>query len=166
MSAASLTPEAARSEPKEPRPPFVSEGVSLTDVSATLATMITTVLRGDSRLLRADELRVRIEATATGIRVEVDSVAPRAVPLTLTVTPLSRSELRVLRYMQTRLSFPEIAERLCVSRHTVKSQAVSIYRKLGVSTRSAAVEAAYELRLLTEHVPRPDDRPTPDHHRT
>jgi LuxR family transcriptional regulator, maltose regulon positive regulatory protein len=62
--------------------------------------------------------------------------------------PLSTAELRLLPYLQTHLSQGAIAERLFVSRATVSSQVVSIYRKLGVSTRSAAVEQATERGLL------------------
>jgi LuxR family maltose regulon positive regulatory protein len=43
----------------------------------------------------------------------------------------------------------EIGERLFVSRHTVKSQALSAYRKLGVSGRSGAVRRAEEIGLLS-----------------
>jgi LuxR family maltose regulon positive regulatory protein len=50
--------------------------------------------------------------------------------------------------LATHLSFPEIGERLFVSRHTVKTQAMSIYRKLGASSRSEAVRKAEETGLL------------------
>jgi LuxR family maltose regulon positive regulatory protein len=61
---------------------------------------------------------------------------------------LSTAELRVLQYLPTYLSFPQIAEALFLSRHTVKSQAISIYRKLGASSRGDAVERARERGLL------------------
>lgn len=47
------------------------------------------------------------------------------------VATLTNAELRLLPLLATHLSFPEIGERLYVSRHTIKSQAMSIYRKLG-----------------------------------
>jgi hypothetical protein len=50
--------------------------------------------------------------------------------------------------LSTHLKFEEIAARLFVSRHTVKSQVVSIYGKLGVSNRGEAVERAIEIGLL------------------
>ncbi|MEZ0448261.1 LuxR C-terminal-related transcriptional regulator [Cellulomonas sp. ICMP 17802] len=53
-----------------------------------------------------------------------------------TLTP---AEVRLLPLLATHLTFPLIAERLGVSRNTVKSQAISMYRKLGVSSRSEAV---------------------------
>jgi LuxR family maltose regulon positive regulatory protein len=66
---------------------------------------------------------------------------------------LTTAELRLLPYLRTHLSFPEIGERLYVSRHTVKTQAMSIYRKLGASTRSEAVASAEELGLLDASYP-------------
>ena len=50
------------------------------------------------------------------------------------------AELRLLPLLRTHLTFREIAERLYVSRHTVKTQAISIYRKFGVSSRSEAID--------------------------
>jgi LuxR family transcriptional regulator, maltose regulon positive regulatory protein len=63
-------------------------------------------------------------------------------------TTLTGAELRLLTFLPTHLSFREIGARLFVSPNTVKTQAISIYRKLGVSTRSDAVQAARDLRLL------------------
>ena len=62
--------------------------------------------------------------------------------------PLSPSELRVLRYLPTNLSRPQIAGQLSVAPSTVDSHVRSIYAKLGVRDRSAAVLRARELRLL------------------
>ena len=50
--------------------------------------------------------------------------------------------------LTTHLSFPEIGADLFLSPHTVKSQAMSIYRKLGASSRSQAVARSRELGLL------------------
>lgn len=61
---------------------------------------------------------------------------------------LTAAELRVLQYLPTHLTFSEVAERLHVSPHTVKSQAMAIYGKLGVSSRRAAIETAVEVGLL------------------
>lgn len=64
------------------------------------------------------------------------------------VATLTNAELRLLPLLATHLSFPEIGERLYVSRHTIKSQAMSIYRKLGASSRGEAVRIARERYLL------------------
>jgi len=61
---------------------------------------------------------------------------------------LSPSELRVLRYLPTNLSRPEIAGELSVSPNTVSAHIRSIYAKLQVGDRSSAVRRARELRLL------------------
>jgi LuxR family maltose regulon positive regulatory protein len=61
---------------------------------------------------------------------------------------LTAAELRLLPLLSTHLSFPEIAAEMFLSPNTIKSQANSIYRKLGASTRSQAVTQARELALL------------------
>ena len=61
---------------------------------------------------------------------------------------LTRAELRLLPLLSTHLSFREIGERLFVSRNTIKTQAISVYRKLGVSSRSDAIARATELGLV------------------
>ena len=60
---------------------------------------------------------------------------------------LSTAELRLLPLLPTHLSFREIGERLHVSQHTVKTQAISVYRKLGVSSRSQAITRLQESGL-------------------
>jgi LuxR family maltose regulon positive regulatory protein len=50
--------------------------------------------------------------------------------------------------LSTHLSFPQIAKEFFLSQHTIKSEAESIYRKLGVNTRDQAVSRARELGLL------------------
>jgi LuxR family transcriptional regulator, maltose regulon positive regulatory protein len=62
---------------------------------------------------------------------------------------LSPSELRVLRYLPTNLTRPEIAGELYVSINTVNTHIRNIYSKLGVRDRSSAVSRARELRLLS-----------------
>jgi LuxR family maltose regulon positive regulatory protein len=61
---------------------------------------------------------------------------------------LTGAELRLLPLLSTHLSFREIGDRLFVSRNTIKTQAISVYRKLGVSSRSAAITRAGELGLV------------------
>ena len=62
---------------------------------------------------------------------------------------LSPSELRVLRYLPTNLSRPEIASELSVSVNTVNTHIRNIYAKLQARDRSSAVQRARELRLLS-----------------
>jgi LuxR family maltose regulon positive regulatory protein len=66
----------------------------------------------------------------------------------LPMEPLSESELRVLRYLPTNLSAPEIAGQLYVSVNTVKTHMRNLYAKLGTHTRAEAVNRARGLALL------------------
>ena len=66
----------------------------------------------------------------------------------LGASALTAAELRLLPLLATHLSFRELGERLDLSPHTVKTQAISIYRKLGASTRSQAIQHAQQLGLL------------------
>jgi LuxR family maltose regulon positive regulatory protein len=61
---------------------------------------------------------------------------------------LSPSELRVMRYLPTNMTRPEIARELYVSINTVNTHIRNIYSKLGARDRSSAVQRARELRLL------------------
>jgi LuxR family maltose regulon positive regulatory protein len=63
---------------------------------------------------------------------------------------LTAAELRLLPLLTTHLTFREIGDRLFVSRNTVKTQAISIYRKLGASSRGEAVQRAAELGLVSD----------------
>jgi len=76
--------------------------------------------------------------------------SPAATEVTslLPAEELSPGELRVLRYLPTNLSRPEIASELSVSPNTVSTHLRSIYAKLQVRDRSSAVQRARELRLL------------------
>jgi DNA-binding CsgD family transcriptional regulator len=70
---------------------------------------------------------------------------------------LTSAELRLLPLLATHLSFRQIGETLFISSNTVKTEAISIYRKLGVSSRGDAIASARELGLLKEdhlHDPR------------
>lgn len=88
--------------------------------------------------------RVEAEAGATNL--------PRACTEVPTVPtsgePLSERELTILRAMASHLTFPEIGRELHISRHTVKSHAQHIYRKLDAQSRSQAVATARRLGLL------------------
>ena len=65
------------------------------------------------------------------------------------VEPLSERELDVLRLLATDLDGPDIARRLFVSVNTMRTHTKSIYAKLGVNSRRAAVRRAEELDLLS-----------------
>jgi LuxR family maltose regulon positive regulatory protein len=96
------------------------------------------ILRVRPRLGVLSELTEEIQA-------EVDEMPEAASD---TGTGLTGAELRLLPLLATHFSFREIGERLHVSRNTVKTQAISVYRKLGVSNRSDAIERASRLGLM------------------
>jgi LuxR family maltose regulon positive regulatory protein len=64
------------------------------------------------------------------------------------VDPLSKTEIRVLRYLPTNLSAPEIARELSMSVHTVRTHVRHLFAKLGVHGRTEAVARARGLGLL------------------
>ena len=75
--------------------------------------------------------------------------APGSEPAQAEAQQLSPSELRVLRYLPTNLSRPEIARELSVSLNTVSTHIRNIYAKLQAQDRSSAVQRAREMRLLS-----------------
>jgi LuxR family maltose regulon positive regulatory protein len=86
-----------------------------------------------------------LAAEAEEIRAEITSTVDESSGWASTLTA---AELRLLPLLTTHLSFREIAERLFVSRNTVKTQAISVYRKLDASSRSEAIERAVALGLV------------------
>jgi LuxR family maltose regulon positive regulatory protein len=72
---------------------------------------------------------------------------------------LTPAELRVLQFLPTHLSFPEIAGQVFVSPNTVKTQAQGVYRKLGVTSRGEAVARARAAGLLDADDSSPDPAP-------
>ena len=86
--------------------------------------------------------RLGLEAAALQMRLqEIRGGTPGASTLTM-------AELRVLPLLSTHLTFKEIAERLFVSHHTIKTQAISIYRKLDATSRTEAIARAVDVGLI------------------
>jgi LuxR family maltose regulon positive regulatory protein len=69
------------------------------------------------------------------------------------IEPLSERELDVMRLLASELDGPSIARQLVVSLNTVRTHTKSIYTKLGVNNRRAAVRRAHQLRLLSHTRP-------------
>ena len=78
---------------------------------------------------------------------ELQSKLAKIKAVAVGASSLTAAELRLLPLLSTHLSFREIGERLHLSSNTVKTQAYSVYRKLGVSSRSGAVTRTRELGL-------------------
>jgi LuxR family maltose regulon positive regulatory protein len=106
---------------------FADEGEALVPLLTTLA------LKNTSGFVR------RLIAT-------IGTRAPAANPSPL-VVPLSDRELDVLRLLGSDLNGPDIARELSVSLNTMRTHTKSIYAKLGVNSRRAAVMQAAELNL-------------------
>jgi LuxR family transcriptional regulator, maltose regulon positive regulatory protein len=87
-----------------------------------------------------------LAAFAGGQHGEV-AESPSPTPQSL-IEPLSQRELEVLRLFNTELSGPEIARELVVALSTVRTHTKSIYSKLNVNDRRAAVKRAIELGLI------------------
>ena len=106
---------------------------------------------GAETMLREIEALLRRQPDLGTLRSEVDEVRS-SVTTTRAHAPgastLTEAELRLIPYLTTHLSFREIGGRLCVSRNTVRSQAMAVYRKLSVTSRSGAVERARGLGLV------------------
>jgi LuxR family transcriptional regulator, maltose regulon positive regulatory protein len=109
-------------------------------------------MTGSAALLEALPRHQTAHAALLADILDVLHGSSRAVREQSSVPPadeLSPGELRVLRYLPTNLSRPEIAGELSVSLNTVSTHVRSIYAKLQVRDRSSAVRRARELRLLT-----------------
>ena len=104
-----------------------------------------TLMREVDDLLRRRPGLGTLVGEATAIRARLSRDRGSSVP---GASALTAAELRLLPLLSTHLSFPQIAEEMFLSRHTVKSQVTSIYRKLGVPSRSQAVARSRELGLL------------------
>jgi LuxR family transcriptional regulator, maltose regulon positive regulatory protein len=113
--------------------------LALTDVAAA------TILLREVRFILQQRPRLGILPTqADQLQSQLDTLRET----TASVVTLTTAELRLLPLLSTHLSFREISEQLYLSRHTVKSHAMSIYRKLGVSSRSQAIQHLQQTGLL------------------
>ena len=101
------------------------------------------IIRRSSHLGTPAELATCLEARSAALAESQDC----------TTSSLTAGELRLLPYLATHLSLSEIGGELSLSRNTIKTHAVAIYRKLGVSSRSAAVARAAEFNLVEDTRP-------------
>jgi len=97
------------------------------------------------KLLAAFEVQGQGNASASPIPDWQSRSSPTSQPL---VEPLSQRELEVLHLFKTDLLGPEIARELVVALSTVRTHTKSIYSKLNVNNRRAAVKRAAELNLI------------------
>jgi LuxR family maltose regulon positive regulatory protein len=126
----------------------VEQALNLAEPDRMILPFATT---GAWELLRALPHRTSHAALVSDIldAVRGDSPAGPNRPTAGPAEELSPSELRVLRYLPTNLTRPEIAAELSVSLNTVNTHVRRIYAKLGAGDRSSAVQRGRELRLLS-----------------
>jgi LuxR family maltose regulon positive regulatory protein len=110
----------------------------------TTAPQVTSYLIGHATLAQRDPFTGQLISAALEVRAaHPDGTRPRRQP----AEPLTPAELRVLKLLPTS-TYLQMADILYVSRNTVKTHLRSVYQKLGVESRSQAIERAVELRLL------------------
>ena len=141
--------------------PFLTDGVPWLAVQTRLELARTFVALRDITLARAllaeiDEIFDR--RPDLGVLVEQTEELRRALDALPTLdsgkgSNLTAAEMRLMPFLPTHLSFREIGDRLHLSRNTIKTQAISVYRKLGVSTRGDAIDEAVRLGLVSEAGP-------------
>lgn len=103
--------------------------------------------------LGSDALRVLVARRdalppAGGFVDDLISALERMAPALARTESLTRAEVKVLQRLASMATLQEIADGLHLSRNTVKTHTSSIYRKLGVGSRRAAVGRGRELGLL------------------
>jgi len=89
-----------------------------------------------------------VQSRAQDMLVATEAVLADATTQAASVAPLTAAELRVLQFLPSHLTFPQIGEHLFLSANTVKTHALSIYRKLGATSRHEAVRRAQFLGLV------------------
>ena len=129
----------------------IEVGLELTRAHLALAEVAAArnILSETERVL---ELRPDMGSLVDDARELHEKLAATSEPAGAWAMSLTGAELRLLPYLATHLTVPEIATRLFISRNTVKTEAVSIYRKLSASSRSQAIERAVEVGLLDSSV--------------
>jgi len=110
----------------------------------TTAPQVTSYLVERAAQMRSDPYTEQLVAAALEVRATEPSIAPSSRVL---AEPLTAAEQRVLMLLPTS-TYLQIADTLYISRNTVKTHLRSIYQKLGVASRSEALERAVDLRLL------------------
>ncbi len=125
----------------------VQARIELARVHLALADMAgarTLIREVDEMLDRRPDLGT-LTGEAQALRAQLSAIRGPGAP---GASSLTAAELRMLPLLATHLTFHEIAAGLFLSTHTVKSQAKSLYRKLGANSRSQAVARSRELALL------------------
>ena len=110
----------------------------------TTAPQVTSHLVEHAAQLLPDQFVKQVIAAALEVRATEADVGP---PSHMLAGPLTDAEQRILMLLPTS-TYLQIADILYISRNTVKTHLRSIYRKLGATSRSEALQRAIDLRLL------------------
>jgi LuxR family maltose regulon positive regulatory protein len=103
------------------------------------------VLLSEARSYMTDDLA---KSAAQDMLDATEAVLASSTAQSSSVVPLTAAEMRVLQFLPSHLTFPQIGEHLFLSANTVKTHALSIYRKLGATSRNEAVTRAQALGLV------------------
>jgi LuxR family maltose regulon positive regulatory protein len=126
---------------------FVDEAASV-EGRPEIESAIAELLRETAAQGIAVSYVTKLLAALSGSEKSVSDFSRGEVDQSALLEPLSERELDVLRLLNTHLSSTEIAERLYISANTVRFHVKNIYAKLGVHSRSDAVQRAKELGLV------------------
>ena len=110
----------------------------------TTAPQVTSYLAGHAAQFRSDPFTKQLISAALEVRAAQPEVSRPGRAL---IEPLTEAELRILKLLPTS-TYLQMAATLYISRNTVKTHLRAIYHKLGVASRSAAIQRAVDLRLF------------------
>ncbi len=111
----------------------------------TTSPLVTEYLVEHAARLRMDPYLEQLVAAALEVRAARSATS--GAHRMMIAEPLTPAEQRILQLLPTS-TYAQIANSLCISRNTVKTHLRSIYQKLGVTSRSEAVERAVDVHLL------------------
>ena len=121
-----------------------ARGQGFLNTVVTTAPQVASYVAEHAAHLRSDPFIDKLVAEALEVRAAQPGSAPSSRVL---AEPLTAAEERVLQLLPAS-TYLQIADTLYISRNTVKTHLRSIYQKLGVASRSEALERAADLRLL------------------
>ena len=110
----------------------------------TTAPQVTSYLAGHAAQFRSDPFTKQLISAALEVRAAQPEVSRPGRAL---IEPLTEAELRILKLLPTS-TYLQMAATLYISRNTVKTHLRAIYHKLGVASRSEAIQRAVDLRLF------------------
>ena len=110
----------------------------------TTAPQVTGYLAGHAAGLRPDPFTEQLISAALEVRAASPEASRPGRPL---IEALTEAELRILKLLPTS-TYLQMAATLYVSRNTVKTHLRAVYHKLGVASRSEAIQRAVDLRLI------------------